>query len=57
MFNKIDQIDVEECAQLCRRFDAIAVCARDRKTFTTLLEALEQRFWPLEAMPEKLDSE
>nr|WP_321531265.1 GTPase HflX [uncultured Desulfuromonas sp.] len=57
VFNKMDQIDAAECAELCRRFGAVAVCAHDRSTFDTLLDALQQRFWPEESQGETLDTE
>lgn len=48
VFNKMDRVPPNEVAALCRRFDAIAVSALDRSTFTPLLAALQQRFWPQE---------
>jgi GTP-binding protein HflX len=57
VFNKIDNIDPQECRELCRRFAAIAVCARDRQSFTDLLDALQSRFWPEESDPQMLDNE
>ena len=49
VFNKIDLVPEEEVAPLCRRFDAIPVSARNRRTFVPLLAELERRFWPAEA--------
>jgi len=49
VFNKIDLAPQEEIAPLCRRFDAVAVSARDRRSFALLLAELEARFWPEEA--------
>lgn len=46
VFNKMDRVPPNEVAALCRRFDAIAVSALDRSTFTPLLAELQQRFWP-----------
>lgn len=46
VFNKIDQVDPDEVVELCRRYRAIGVCARNRATFTGLLEHLQQKFWP-----------
>ncbi|MBF0644756.1 GTPase HflX [Desulfuromonas acetoxidans] len=57
VFNKMDQIEADECAELCRRFGAVSVCARDRSTFDALLDALQQRFWPQESEGETLDTE
>ena len=48
VFNKMDLVSVQQVKALCRRFDALAVSARDRKTFEPLLEMLEGRFWPRE---------
>jgi GTPase len=49
VFNKVDLVPEEEIAPLCRRFDAIPVSARNRRTFEPLLVELERRFWPAEA--------
>jgi len=49
VFNKVDLVPEEEIAPLCRRFDAIPVSARNRRTFEFLLAELERRFWPEEA--------
>jgi GTP-binding protein HflX len=46
VFNKIDLLPAVEVAALCRRFDALPISARDRRSFEPLLEKLEQRFWP-----------
>jgi GTP-binding protein HflX len=48
VFNKMDLVSVQQVRALCRRFDALSVSARDRKTFEPLLEMLEGRFWPRE---------
>lgn len=48
VFNKIDLVPAEEIAPLVRRFHAIPVNARNRKTFDALLVELERRFWPTE---------
>lgn len=45
VFNKIDLIPAEEVAPLCRRFDAIAVSARQRNSFDDLLREMEERCW------------
>ncbi len=45
VFNKIDLIPSEEIAPLCRRYEAIAVSARQRKTFVDLLGEMEERCW------------
>ncbi len=46
VFNKSDLIQADEAAALARRFGAVAVSARDRRTFEPLLSELERRFWP-----------
>jgi GTPase len=50
VFNKIDLVAQEEVRALCRRFNAISVSARDRRTFGPLLAELERRFWPQEGV-------
>ena len=45
VFNKIDCVDNDEVKELCRRHQAIGVCATDRRTFEPLLDQLQQRFW------------
>lgn len=45
VFNKIDQVPVEEVAPLCRRFQAIGVSALDRSSFVPLMQALQARCW------------
>jgi len=49
VFNKVDLVPPEEVSSLCRRFDALPVSARNRRTFAPLLAELERRFWPDEA--------
>lgn len=46
VFNKIDLVPSGDVEALSRRFDAIAVSAKDRQTFMPLLSELERRFWP-----------
>jgi GTP-binding protein HflX len=46
IFNKTDLVDAGEIAPLCRRFEAIPISARQRRTFEPLLLELERRFWP-----------
>ncbi|ABA89284.1 GTPase, HflX subfamily [Syntrophotalea carbinolica DSM 2380] len=46
VFNKIDLVSSQQVEALCRRFQAVAVSARNRKTFEPLLTMLEGRFWP-----------
>jgi len=46
VFNKTDLVTRGEIEPQCRRYDAVPVCARDRRTFGPLLEELERRFWP-----------
>jgi GTP-binding protein HflX len=46
VFNKTDLVPEEEVATFCRRFQAIAVSARNPLSFEPLLAELESRFWP-----------
>lgn len=46
VFNKVDLVPSEEVSAFCRRFDAVPVSAKDRRSFQPLLQKLEQRFWP-----------
>ncbi len=45
VFNKIDLVGKDEVEELCRRFQAIGVCAQNRRSFVALLDQLQQRFW------------
>ena len=45
VFNKIDLVPAEEVGPYCRRFDAIAVSARNRESFADLLREMEERCW------------
>ena len=45
VFNKTDLTPQEEVAPVCRRFEAIPVSAKNRKSFGPLLAELEERFW------------
>jgi GTP-binding protein HflX len=45
VFNKIDLIPEEEISPYCRRFEAVAVSARKRETFSDLLREMEERCW------------
>jgi GTP-binding protein HflX len=46
VFNKIDQVDPADLPHLCRRFEAIPLCAFDRSSFKPLLAEMQRRFWP-----------
>lgn len=46
VFNKIDRVPPEEIEPLCRRYAALPVSARDRKSFGPLLAEMERRCWP-----------
>lgn len=48
VFNKTDQVSIEELPHLCRRFHAIPICALDRASFGPLLDEMQRRFWPEE---------
>lgn len=45
VFNKIDKVGEEEATNLSKRFNAVAICARDPSTFGPLLRAIEKRIW------------
>ncbi len=45
VFNKTDLTPPDEIAPVCRRFEAIPVSAKNRKSFGPLLTELEERFW------------
>jgi len=45
VFNKIDLVPQEEIEPMCRRFDALAVSARQRQTFDELMREMEERCW------------
>ncbi|MCK5914361.1 MAG: GTPase HflX [Desulfuromusa sp.] len=55
VFNKCDQVPAEDLPHFCRRYEAVAVSALDRKSFTPLLDEMQRRFWPAEE--DELDSE
>jgi GTP-binding protein HflX len=46
VFNKVDRVPPGEIKPLCRRYAALPVSARDRKSFGPLLAELERRCWP-----------
>ncbi|WP_020675430.1 GTPase HflX [Geopsychrobacter electrodiphilus] len=46
VFNKTDQLDKQEVIELCRRYEALAVSAFNRRSFGPLLAALQARCWP-----------
>jgi GTP-binding protein HflX len=46
VFNKVDRVPLDEIVPLCRRYAALPVSARDRKSFGPLLAELERRCWP-----------
>lgn len=46
VFNKVDRVDSGEIEPLCRRYAALPVSARDRKSFGRLLAEMEKRCWP-----------
>lgn len=53
VFNKVDRVPPAEIEPLCRRYGALPVSARDRKSFGPLLAELERRCWPnSEAVPD-----
>ncbi len=50
VFNKIDQVSAEDLPHICRRYDAVAVSALKRKSFGSLLNEMQRRFWPEEGL-------
>ena len=46
VFNKVDRVPPAEIEPLCRRYAALPVAARDRKSFGPLLAELERHCWP-----------
>ncbi|MDO9080339.1 MAG: GTPase HflX, partial [Desulfuromonadales bacterium] len=46
VFNKIDRVPPDEIEPLSRRYAALPIAARDRKSFAPLLAELERRCWP-----------
>jgi GTP-binding protein HflX len=49
VFNKIDKLGTNGIEFVLTRFDAIAISAINKRTFTPLLKAIEQRIWDSEA--------
>ncbi len=45
VFNKVDRLSREEARNLCHRYGAVAVTALDNRTFSPLLEAVEDYLW------------
>jgi len=52
VYNKADRIGFELASDLARKAGAVAISARDRKSFEPLLDELERRFWPEESQGE-----
>ncbi len=50
VFNKIDMIDPNTVDNLCKRYGAIGISAREPKTLTPLLAAIEERIWQRESI-------
>jgi len=46
-FNKEDLIDREEAEAICHRFNAISISALQPETFHRLMNAIENKLWPL----------
>ena len=46
VFNKTDLLPRGLSTTLCRRFNAVPVCALDVASFTPLLGAIEEILWP-----------
>ena len=50
VFNKMDQVSSEDLPHICRRYNAVAVSALKRDSFSALLDEMQQRFWPGESI-------
>lgn len=46
-FNKEDLIDREQAAAICHRFNAISISALQPESFHRLMNAIENKLWPL----------
>jgi len=46
VFNKTDQVSAEDLPHICRRYEAVSVSALNRKSFGSLLDEMQRRFWP-----------
>ncbi|WP_353684289.1 GTPase HflX [Thermodesulfovibrio sp. 3907-1M] len=45
VFNKIDKIPFFEVKQICSRYNAIGISAKDRKTLIPLIDEIKNRLW------------
>jgi len=52
VYNKADKVGFELASELARKAGAVAISARERKSFDPLLDELERRFWPEESSSE-----
>jgi GTP-binding protein HflX len=55
--NKSDRCATDELSGMCRRFDAVAICALDQTTFGPLLARMERKLWPDSANSEAAELE
>jgi GTP-binding protein HflX len=46
VLNKVDRIQPETAANLCRRFDGVLTCALDRSSLLPLIEKMDTILWP-----------
>lgn len=51
VLNKIDRLDPYQAVALSRRFEAVAVSALNRRTFSGLLQEMERIIWPRSSTP------
>ena len=45
VFNKADLVDSQELASTCKRYNAIAISATQKETFSLLLKEIEKKLW------------
>jgi GTP-binding protein HflX len=51
VFNKIDLVPPETAGNLCSRFGAVGIAARQQETLSPLLVEIEKRVWPSSQSP------
>ncbi len=56
VFNKTDLADPAVTANLCARYNAVAVSAKAPETLAPLVKAIQQRLWPEEAAEGRLEA-
>lgn len=46
-FNKADLVDKESTEAVCRRFDGVSLSAKNQKSCSKLIKAIEHKLWPM----------